>query len=38
MKAHENTEHPSLEQIIRADAWARAAAQEEVARRTIVCP
>ena len=29
--------HPSLEQILKADAWARAAAQEEVASGTIGC-
>jgi 1-deoxy-D-xylulose-5-phosphate reductoisomerase len=38
MQAHANVEHPSLDQIIQADAWARAAAQEEVARRTVICP
>jgi 1-deoxy-D-xylulose-5-phosphate reductoisomerase len=34
MQAHENVEHPSLDRIIQADAWAREVAQEEVARRT----
>ena len=38
MHAHQNVEHPHLEQIIQADTWARAAAQEEVMRRTIACP
>jgi hypothetical protein len=38
MHAHQNVEHPHLDQIIKADAWARAAAQEEVMRRTIECP
>jgi 1-deoxy-D-xylulose-5-phosphate reductoisomerase len=38
MRAHANVEHPHLDQIIKADAWARAAAQEEVMRRTIECP
>ncbi len=38
MRAHDNVEHPSLDRIIQADAWARGAAQEEVARRTVVCP
>ena len=38
MQAHQNVEHPHLDQIIQADAWARAAALEEVARRTIECP
>jgi 1-deoxy-D-xylulose-5-phosphate reductoisomerase len=38
MQAHQNVEHPHLDQIIRADTWARAAAVEEVARRTIECP
>ena len=33
MARHENVEHPSLEAILKADAWARAAAREEVARR-----
>jgi hypothetical protein len=38
MQAHSNVEHPSLEQILKADAWARAAAAEEVAGRKIECP
>jgi 1-deoxy-D-xylulose-5-phosphate reductoisomerase len=38
MKAHTNVEHPHLDQIIKADTWARATAQEEVARRTNECP
>ena len=38
MQRHQNVEHPSLEQILKADAWARAAAQEEVASRKIECP
>jgi 1-deoxy-D-xylulose-5-phosphate reductoisomerase len=38
MRAHDNVEHPSLDRIIQADAWARAAAREEVARRAVVCP
>jgi 1-deoxy-D-xylulose-5-phosphate reductoisomerase len=33
MKRHENVEHPTLEQILKADAWARGEAEEEVARR-----
>jgi 1-deoxy-D-xylulose-5-phosphate reductoisomerase len=31
-------EHASLDQILQADAWARAAAQEEVAAHAIECP
>jgi 1-deoxy-D-xylulose-5-phosphate reductoisomerase len=38
MQRHENVEHPQLDQIIRADTWARATAMEEVARRAIECP
>jgi 1-deoxy-D-xylulose-5-phosphate reductoisomerase len=38
MKRHAHVEHPTLEQILQADAWARAAAQEEVARLKIECP
>jgi len=38
MQRHENVEHPRLDQIIRADTWARATAMEEVARRAIECP
>jgi len=38
MKRHTNMEHPSLEQILKADTWARAEAQEEVARLKIACP
>ena len=38
MRAHDNVEHPSLDRIIQADAWARAAAREEVALRAVVCP
>jgi 1-deoxy-D-xylulose-5-phosphate reductoisomerase len=38
MKRHANVEHPSLDQILKADAWARAAAQEEVACLGIECP
>lgn len=38
MKRHTNVEHPTLEAILKADAWARAAAQEEVASRAIECP
>jgi 1-deoxy-D-xylulose-5-phosphate reductoisomerase len=38
MQRHKNVEHPSLEDILKADAWARAAAQEEVASRKIECP
>jgi len=38
MQRHQNVEHPSLDQILKADAWARAAAQEEVASRKIECP
>jgi 1-deoxy-D-xylulose-5-phosphate reductoisomerase len=38
MKRHQTVEHPSLEEILKADAWARAAAQEEVASHAIECP
>jgi 1-deoxy-D-xylulose-5-phosphate reductoisomerase len=38
MQRHTNVEHPHLDQILKADAWARAAAQEEVASRAIECP
>jgi 1-deoxy-D-xylulose-5-phosphate reductoisomerase len=38
MKRHEHVEHPSLDQILTADTWARAAAQEEVARLKTGCP
>jgi len=38
MKRHQTVQHPSLDQILKADAWARAAAQEEVASRKIECP
>ena len=38
MQAHQNVEHPRLDQIIQADTWARAAAQDEVMRRSIACP
>jgi hypothetical protein len=31
-------EHPSLDDLLKADAWARAAAREEVASHTIECP
>jgi len=37
MKRHKNIEHPHLDDILKADAWARAAAQEEVASHAIVC-
>ena len=37
MMAHANVEHPALDQIIKADTWARAAAAEEVTSRSIVC-
>jgi 1-deoxy-D-xylulose-5-phosphate reductoisomerase len=37
MQRHVNHEHPTLEDILRADAWARATAQEEVASRTLGC-
>jgi 1-deoxy-D-xylulose-5-phosphate reductoisomerase len=32
MRQHETVEHPPLEAILQADAWAREAAQKEVAR------
>jgi 1-deoxy-D-xylulose-5-phosphate reductoisomerase len=38
MRRHTNVEHPTLDQIIKADAWARGTAAEEVASRTIECP
>jgi 1-deoxy-D-xylulose-5-phosphate reductoisomerase len=38
MKRHQTVEHPSLDQILQADAWARAAAREEVDHRQIECP
>ena len=38
MQRHQNVEHPHLEDILKADAWARAAAQEEVASCKIECP
>jgi 1-deoxy-D-xylulose-5-phosphate reductoisomerase len=38
MKRHQTVEHPSLDEILKADAWARAAAQEEVAGHAIECP
>jgi 1-deoxy-D-xylulose-5-phosphate reductoisomerase len=38
MKRHQTVEHPSLDDILKADAWARAAAQEEVASHAIECP
>jgi len=30
MQRHKNIQHPSLDDILKADAWARAAAQEEI--------
>jgi 1-deoxy-D-xylulose-5-phosphate reductoisomerase len=38
MQRHANVLHPSLEDILKADAWARIAALEEVASRKIDCP
>ena len=38
MQRHTNVLHPSLEDILKADAWARIAAQEEVISRKIECP
>jgi 1-deoxy-D-xylulose-5-phosphate reductoisomerase len=38
MKRHTTVEHPSLDEILKADAWARAAAREEVASHAIECP
>jgi 1-deoxy-D-xylulose-5-phosphate reductoisomerase len=38
MKRHQTVQHPSLDAILKADAWARAAAQEEVASHLIECP
>jgi 1-deoxy-D-xylulose-5-phosphate reductoisomerase len=38
MKRHQTVEHPSLDDILKADVWARAAAQEEVAAHAIECP
>jgi hypothetical protein len=37
MKAHANAEHPTPDQILKADAWARTAAAEEVAGHAIEC-
>ena len=37
MKRHTLVEHPNLDSILKADAWARAAAQEEVTGHAIVC-
>ena len=37
MNRHQNVLHPHLDDILKADTWARAAAHEEVARRTIGC-
>jgi 1-deoxy-D-xylulose-5-phosphate reductoisomerase len=38
MKRHQTIHHPSLDQILQADAWARAAALEEIDHRKIECP
>jgi len=38
MQRHETVQHPSLEAILKADTWDRAAASEEVASRAIECP
>jgi 1-deoxy-D-xylulose-5-phosphate reductoisomerase len=35
MKKHQTVQHPHLDEILRADTWARAAAAEEVATRQI---
>ncbi len=38
MKRHTTVSHPHLDDILKADAWARAAAQEEVDRLKFECP
>jgi len=38
MKRHTTVAHPSLDEILKADAWARGAAREEVASRAGECP
>lgn len=38
MQRHHNVEHPTLDDILKADVWARLTAQEEVASRRIECP
>ncbi len=38
MTRHTNVEHPTLDHIIQADAWARATAAEEVMSRAVECP
>jgi 1-deoxy-D-xylulose-5-phosphate reductoisomerase len=38
MKRHKTVAHPGLDEILKADAWARAAAREEVAGHAIACP
>jgi 1-deoxy-D-xylulose-5-phosphate reductoisomerase len=38
MKRHKTVEHPHLDEILKADAWARATAQEEIASHLIACP
>ena len=38
MKRHQTVEHPSLDDILKADAWARSAALEEVASHAIESP
>jgi len=38
MKWHQTVEHPSLDEILKADAWARITALEEVEHRKIECP
>jgi len=38
MKQHQTVQHPTLDQILQADAWARVAAQEEVRKVAAVGP
>ena len=38
MKRHKTVDHPHLDDILKADAWARSAAYEEVDRLKIGCP
>jgi 1-deoxy-D-xylulose-5-phosphate reductoisomerase len=38
MKRHESVPHPHLAEILKADAWARTAAMEEIAGHLIACP
>jgi 1-deoxy-D-xylulose-5-phosphate reductoisomerase len=38
MKRHQTVQHPSLDEILKADAWARVAALEEIDHRKIASP